>query len=86
MPGLSSSMWTLSLRHVGSSSLTSDWTQAPCIGSTGVLVTAPPGSPKEVTFHFWWESAGELVKNTMSGTSQVVYQLRLSTPNPGGLG
>ena len=37
-------MWTLQLRHVGSSSLTRDWTRAPCIGSTE-SATEPPGKP-----------------------------------------
>ena len=32
VPGLSYSMWNLWLQHVGSSSLTRDRTQAPCIG------------------------------------------------------
>ena len=41
---LSCSMWTLSCgMHVGSSSLTRDWIRAPCIGSSGVLPTGPPG-------------------------------------------
>ena len=32
--------------HVGSSSLTRDWTQAPCIGSTESLATWPPGKSR----------------------------------------
>ena len=36
--------------HVGSSSLTRDQTQAPCIGKHGVLSTAPPGTSLSVDF------------------------------------
>ena len=44
---LSCSMWTLSCgMHVGSSSLTRDWTRAPCIGSTESYPLDHQGSPE----------------------------------------
>ena len=46
-------MWTLSCgMHVGSSSLTRDWTQAPPPWEHGVLTTVPPGKSPQLPFSY----------------------------------
>ena len=54
MPSLSCIPQYLQLQHVGSSSLTKDWTRAPCVGSLESWPLDHRGSPYICFIYFLW--------------------------------